>query len=301
MMFGFRDEFKYIECSCCGCLQLADYPKNFLKYYPSDYFAYQNPAVQKDNFFTRYFRQKWVGYGLTGKGIMGMFISSIKPLSDLYKLFRKYNIGLDAKVLDVGCGYGHFLMILKRGGFSNLLGVDPFLPHDIHCDDSLRLLKRNLKEIDQQFDLITLQHSFEHMPDPTENLKRLHDLLTTQGILMITVPVLGNAWEYYGVNWVGLDAPRHLFIHTSKSMDILCENTGFLVSEFSYQVDELYYWGSEQYLRDIPLADKRSYWINPQKSIFSEKEIDMLKLTAQKSAIEGRGDNIQFCLRKSVI
>ena len=34
MMFGFRDEFTYFECSKCGCLQIAKIPKNVEKYYP---------------------------------------------------------------------------------------------------------------------------------------------------------------------------------------------------------------------------------------------------------------------------
>lgn len=48
---------------------------------------------------------------------------------------------------------------------------------------------------------------------------------------MIRIPVSdGKAWEIYGTHWVQLDAPRHFFIHSVKSMKLLAEQTVFKVS-----------------------------------------------------------------------
>lgn len=41
-MFGFRDEFDYLECDECGCLQLITIPPDLIKYYPPNYYSYQS-------------------------------------------------------------------------------------------------------------------------------------------------------------------------------------------------------------------------------------------------------------------
>ena len=45
MMFGFRDEFLYFKCPVCGCLQIADIPKNLSKYYPENYYSFQQSTT----------------------------------------------------------------------------------------------------------------------------------------------------------------------------------------------------------------------------------------------------------------
>src|SRR6185436_3569999 len=48
MMFGWREEFEYLECGRCGCLQIARIPANLAKYYPSDgYYSYKAPKQKR--------------------------------------------------------------------------------------------------------------------------------------------------------------------------------------------------------------------------------------------------------------
>jgi hypothetical protein len=56
MMFGFRDEFTYFECSKCGCLQIAEIPINMEKYYPSNYYSFQK--IYSDNFIKKVLKRK---------------------------------------------------------------------------------------------------------------------------------------------------------------------------------------------------------------------------------------------------
>lgn len=298
MMFGYKDEFIYIECANCGCVQIEHYPGNLEKYYPSNYFAFVKRDIPSDNCINRYFRYKWVKSALTGRGIIGKLIDRIRPAPELYRILRKHKIGVESSVLDVGCGNGTFLLNLYRAGFNNLLGIDPYLPQDVHYDDRLILLKKSLKDLDQQFDLITLHHSFEHMPEPLEVLKKLNDILMQDGLLIIGIPVIGYAWRYYGINWVQLDAPRHLYIHTTKSMEILSKKSGFIIDDVSYTSDEFQFWGSEQYLKNIPLIDDRSYWTNPPNSIFSKKDIETFKHRALELNQKRDGDQANFFLEK---
>jgi hypothetical protein len=45
MMFGLRDEFEYVECANCGCLQIKEIPHNLSDYYPEAYYSFQQPAA----------------------------------------------------------------------------------------------------------------------------------------------------------------------------------------------------------------------------------------------------------------
>jgi hypothetical protein len=75
MMFGFRDEFDYIECSKCGCVQIVEIPKNINKYYPPNYYSYQFKS-QKFSLYKR--------LGLLRKKMNGQLTNNINfPLSYL--------------------------------------------------------------------------------------------------------------------------------------------------------------------------------------------------------------------------
>ena len=39
-MFNMNEQFQYLECSRCGCLQIKDIPTDIEKYYPSNYYSY---------------------------------------------------------------------------------------------------------------------------------------------------------------------------------------------------------------------------------------------------------------------
>ena len=71
MMFGFRDEFEYFQCSKCECLQIIEIPKNLHKYYPSNYCSFSKLTFPKSNQIKWFFKRQRSHYYLSGKGIMG--------------------------------------------------------------------------------------------------------------------------------------------------------------------------------------------------------------------------------------
>jgi len=97
---------------------------------------------------------------------------------------------------------------------------------------------------------------------------------------------------------VQLDAPRHLFLHTLKSMEILAAGSGFKVRDVVFDSTDFQFWASEQYQRDIPLKDKRSYALDPANSLFSPSEILRFKETARELNRNGEGDSACFYLYK---
>ena len=49
MMFGFREEFNYFECSKCKCIQISEIPDNMHKYYPSNYYSFNSQSSKNEN------------------------------------------------------------------------------------------------------------------------------------------------------------------------------------------------------------------------------------------------------------
>ena len=151
----------------------------------------------------------------------------------------------------------------------------------------------------EQFDVIMLHHSFEHMDDPAGIILQIARLLSEKGVAIIRIPIASSfAWKHYGVNWIHLDAPRHLYLHTVKSMEILTSRAGLEIQPLVYDSNDSTFWGSEQYLKDIPLMDAKSYAQNRSGSIFSKKQIQEFKAKVADLNARGEGDFGCFYLRK---
>lgn len=296
MYFGLRDEFDYLECAECRCLQLLNPPADYSTYYPKEYFTYQQKVEGKIKSFLNKYRDR-----------VAMGERSL-PGSILYKYFgeptyinriRKANIGFDDSILDVGCGKGILLHKMKESGFNNVVGIDPYLDNDIFYKNGLKVFKKVIQEIDDKFDFIMFNHSFEHLDNPFETLRQTHKLLNDNKYTLIRIPVADSyAWKRYGVNWSSLEAPRHIFLHTKKSVEILSSKTGFKVDKVTYDSRSWQFWGSEQYAKDISLLADNSYYVNPDKSIFSKEDIAGFEKETSRLNQIGEGDQAEFYLKK---
>ncbi|MFN3561528.1 MAG: class I SAM-dependent methyltransferase [Chloroherpetonaceae bacterium] len=298
MMFGMRDTFTYFECEHCGCVQIVKPPDDLSKYYPQTYYSYHATPVI-DPPLKRFLKKQLTNFVLTGKGLIGWLIQQIERVPDILKWVKHSSLNLDSKILDVGCGAGILLLQLQRLGFKHLEGVDPFLANDIFYDSGVKIWKKELKDMTGSFDLIMFHHSLEHIPTPQTYLENARKLLTPNGVVLIRVPIAGTfAWKHYGVNWVQLDPPRHLFLPTIKSMNLLAEQCGFEIFKTEFDSSDFQFWGSEQYIKEIPLNDPRSYSKNPKQSIFSSTDIATFKARAEALNREEQGDSACFYLRK---
>jgi SAM-dependent methyltransferase len=306
MQFGTRDEFVYFDCTNCKCLQLRDIPENLSDYYPDSYYSFHSiPSTENPSLYQRARKhglRKIVDYQSTNKSTLGRLLEKRYGHGFIpYWLLKSgLNISHDSKILDVGCGSGETLIQLERAGFTNLLGVDPFIPSDIAYPNGIKVLKSSLESLNDSFDFIMLHHSFEHMKDQLRVLQTLNSLLPARHYLLIRIPIRSHAWEHYGTNWVQIDAPRHLFLHSTESIELLASQAGFEVSEIIYDSDEFQFWGSEQYAKDIPLMAEDSYQVDPSKSIFSQAEIESYAVKANLLNQEKRGDQACIYLQKTV-
>lgn len=307
MMFGYREEFLYRSCGRCGCLQLVDAPTDWARYYPPEYYAYRDDhwPVPRPGPLKRYLKAKRLDHHLGRRTLLGAVATTafgpLRPDDPVLDQARAHG-GLSSAtpVLDVGCGRGDRLLDWSYYGFTDLTGVDPHVDRDLRYPSGVTVLRTSALDLDRRAGLILLSHSFEHMDRPGEVLTRLASLLLGGGVILLRIPLAASlARERYRENWVQLDAPRHLFLHTPASIRLLAVQSGLEVTDVVYDSSAFQFWGSEQYVRDIPLADPRSYAVDPDGGVFSPEEIRGFEEEARRLNAECRGDQACFVLRAS--
>lgn len=296
MYFGTREEFDYLECSNCGCLQLLNPPKDYSVHYPKNYFTFQQRHEGKLKSILNRFRDRTA---MGEKSFIGNILLKKFGEPTYVSRMKIAGVGLQDSILDVGCGKGILLHKMKESGFENVIGIDPFINGEIIYPNGLKILKKNFVELDGKSDLIMFNHSFEHMEKPFEVIKHSNKILKENKFLLIRIPVADSyAFKHFRENWCSLDAPRHLFLHTKKSIEILANQSGFEIKKINYDSRSWQLWGSEQYSKNISLMDERSYYINPKRSIFTQKEIDEFEERTKELNKKGEGDQGEFYLQK---
>ena len=286
MMFGLREGFEYIECLSCGCIQILKYPADLSRFYPPDYYSF-NSNVPKPK-----------------SSLISRIILYLKYFARLY--YRKFNRSYRApwpiklgmyphhRVLDIGCGNGARLMEWYNLGAFRLTGIDQFVSEGRTLAPGVRIIKGDFYDLEERYDLVMMHETLEHLPNQQRVFDKVNALLNKGGTFLVRIPIKSWAWETYGVNWVQLDAPRHFYIHTENSLNLLAQNAGFRVEEVLYDSWHFQFTGSELYVRDISLMEAR------QRSIFSEEEIDEYRKRAKQLNKERKGDQAAFILKKKV-
>lgn len=144
----------------------------------------------------------------------------------------------DCLILEVGYGSGNWLLSMAMLGYSQLSGYDI----DSNQEKSGRLKEAGIQVYSGQlsdlnlpgdsFDLIRLEHVFEHLLEPMQILRELHRLLKPGGILVMNFPGINSlSFALSPRQWAHRDSPRHLFLHTLRSAENMLTNSGFRIAK----------------------------------------------------------------------
>lgn len=292
MMFGMEEIFLYLECTKCGCLQIDTIPDNMADYYPSNYYSFA-PRIPKSSWLKR------VESTLLRTPLHVLW-PDIK-IQRVHRWLRHGKVNLNSRILDVGCGSGALLCQLATAGFRQLQGADPFLDTPKSYPNGVVIRAESVLSLrDEQFDFIMMNHSFEHMPNPHEILKHCLSLLSDTGILMIRIPTVDSeAFDTYREHWFQLDAPRHFFLHSLKSISHLAHDTGFVLSSHFDEARESQFWASEQYRAGIPHRSSNSYEETGTSALFSESDVQRWRRKSRALNRIGRGDAMALFFHKA--
>lgn len=173
---------------------------------------------------------------------------------NVYKLVRAFSlkwktkivseaIGEKGSIMDYGCGTGDFLQTCDGKGYQ-IFGVEPSTKAREDATAKLGpVVASSLPSVSERnFDLITLWHVLEHVPDIATTVATLKTYLSLKGILLIAVP---NHKSYdakhYGQYWAAYDLPRHLWHFDQTTMLTVLGKAGLQVKKIIPMKLDSYY------------------------------------------------------------
>ena len=136
------------------------------------------------------------------------------------------------KLLDVGCGDGQFLRLMRRAGWIvDGVDFDRKAIENAKIKYGLELHHGDLASVRfpaSTFDAITMSHVIEHVPDPLALLKECRRILKPGGRLIAATPNVNSlGHHHFGSCWLGLDPPRHLHLFSPITLTQLGVQAGF--------------------------------------------------------------------------
>lgn len=183
-----------------------------------------------------YLRRRWGYTGLHARAplaAVAMVMPGVRRAADRLVRFVPAPPGPDARLLDVGCGSGTYLKLMRDLGWQ-VRGVEL----DEGAVQTARRAKLDVRqgtmddldpELDGMFDAITVGHVIEHTHDPVAALTAASRVLKPGGTLWIGTPNLGSfgAW-LFRARWRALEPPRHLVIFTGAALTVALHRAGFI-------------------------------------------------------------------------
>jgi 2-polyprenyl-3-methyl-5-hydroxy-6-metoxy-1,4-benzoquinol methylase len=120
-------------------------------------------------------------------------------------------------ILDIGAGTGEFLSVARQDGWKTI-GVEPSdKAKAIAKNKGVSFVEQTSELESHSFDVISMWHVLEHVPDLNQQIQELKRLLKPKGTLIIAVPNFKSFdAKHYGKFWAAYDVPIH-FWHFSKT------------------------------------------------------------------------------------
>ncbi len=218
--------FELQECSGCG-------------------FVFTSPRPQNADLGAFYESDEYISHSNTKKGLISRLYQSVRNRTLAQKLELINSRQAKGGLLDIGCGTGEFLNVVKGDGWS-VRGIEPGDRARQSAIDNYGLDVRPeeaLNEVGSEtMDVITMWHVLEHVPDLKGRLEELKKILKKDGLLIVAVPNRNSHdAAYYGIDWAAYDVPRHLWHFRPQDIRALFAPHGFEVKEVLPMKFDSYY------------------------------------------------------------
>jgi len=226
-LHGFAGQFQYVQCADCALVYMNPQisPDCISQFYPTDYAPHQANSVSNKS--------------IRKPDLPEMILDSLNSQS---------------RVLDVGCGNGDFLNRVRQFCHCSVNGVD-FSENAVLCAKKqygLEVFQGDVLSAPfeiNSFDLITCFSCIEHIPNPSQVVKRMFTLCKPSGWLFIKTPNYNSfAAKLFKDKWYHLDCPRHLYIFSPSTIKALLGKAGFETVKIGYETSSKGWLGSLQYV-----------------------------------------------------
>jgi SAM-dependent methyltransferase len=223
-----REEFNLCKCSECGFVFTGHYPdeQNIGIFYGSD---------------------DYVSHDDKAKG----FLNRVYLLARRIMLKRKGRMVEKAagirkgRILDIGCGTGHFAATMKQKGW-DVTGIETNIKAGKFASGHFGLDVKSPDHIPElpsrSFDSITMWHVLEHFHDPFGYAAEIRRLLKPGGLCLCALPNCSSSDAvHYRESWAAYDVPRHLWHFTPETFRVFAEKTGFRITEIKSLPLDVFY------------------------------------------------------------
>lgn len=204
-----RETFNINECVSCG-------------------FKFTNPRPEEEKLGDYYKSEEYVSHSNTNKGLINSAYQMVRKYTLLKKLQMISKFYKTGEILDIGCGTGEFLKTFKDAKWQTL-GIEPSPDVRKMAIENYGLDVREEAEIKNleasNFDIITMWHVLEHVPDLNDRIEDLKRLIKPNGVIVIAVPNCTSLdAKIYKENWAAYDVPRHLYHFSPKDIETVFKN-----------------------------------------------------------------------------
>lgn len=201
-----------------NCIDYTVSKESYNLYYNQEFdLLFTNPVP--DDLDNYYKSDDYISHTDSKKTLFDKLYQTVKnhTLKQKLKLINSFNT--EKTILDIGAGTGDFLSVCKQNNWI-VNGIEPSEQARTLAKDKGILLYNSVDDLDvKKFDVITLWHVLEHIPNLSEFITTLKQLLKPNGVLIIAVPNYKSYdAKYYKAYWAGYDVPRHLWHFSQTSI-----------------------------------------------------------------------------------
>jgi 2-polyprenyl-3-methyl-5-hydroxy-6-metoxy-1,4-benzoquinol methylase len=196
-----------------------------------------SPQPSADELNKYYDSEEYISHTDSKKSLLDRVYQIVKNYTVKQKVKLINNLNPENKtILDIGCGTGDFLKACQLDGWK-INGIEPndkarelAIQKTKNIDRINNKIEDLLKDKISCFDVITLWHVLEHIPNLKEYIAFIKKMLKPNGVLIVAVPNYKSYdAKYYGKFWAAYDVPRHLWHFTQKSMNLLFAEFDFRI------------------------------------------------------------------------
>lgn len=224
------------------------------------------PQPKTEQLADYYESEDYISHTDTKRNVLEFVYHAVRKIALKRKLKLINSFNSETKhLLDIGCGTGDFLETALKANWT-ITGIEPNVQARAIANSKTNTAVFEAEHINQlkpnSFDVITLWHVLEHLPDLEQQIKLFKSLLKPNGTLVIAVPNFKSYdAQYYKNFWAAYDVPRHLW-HFSKTA------ISELVQKEHMQLEQTLPMKFDAYYVSLLSEKYKSGWMNPFKAFW---------------------------------